>query len=111
MSEHLHEQLDLGGIKVDVELSMLLQLVWKHGITTAESCQGGPEPAYVVFPLVADAAEFLLQTSHLTDYRLEDQVALTIMAPLEVTGAPRGKVSWMADHTEAISRVWMKAFS
>lgn len=105
-----HDQIEVAGISVDVGLSMLLQLVWKRGITTTESCQGDPGPAYVVFPLVTDGAEFLLQSAHLTDYRLGDQLALTIVRPVEhVAGVPRSKVSWLPEYTPALAKGWMSA--
>jgi hypothetical protein len=44
---------------VDVELAGLMRNLWRHGIRTVMSCQGGPEPVWIVFERQVDFARFL----------------------------------------------------
>lgn len=118
----VHAQLEIEGpqgtVSVDEGLSYFLQLVWARGMTTAGSCQGGggtadTQVAYILFPDMKDAAEFLITCAHLTEYRLGDNIALTIMHPPEteedVVLGPQGKVTWMPEFTLLLSNAWSKA--
>lgn len=107
-----HAQIEIDGISVDEGLSMLLQLVWKRGIVTSSSCQGGgitheTAAAYLICPKVEDAAEFLVHTAHQSGYVFGDNVALTIIHPEgELNDPPRGKVSWLPELTPHLTKAW-----
>lgn len=107
-----HAQIEIDGISVDEGLSVLLQLVWKHGIVTSESCQGGgitnqTAAAYIICPKVEDAAEFLLHSAQHTNYLYGDNIALTIIHPVgDVNAPPRGKVSWLPELTTQLTKAW-----
>lgn len=107
-----HSQIEIDGISVDEGMSVLLQLVWSRGMVTSESCQGGgitdkTAAAYILFPKVDDAAEFLMHCAHLTEYRYGDNIALTIIHPeKDLSQPPRGKVSWVPELTVALTKAW-----
>jgi hypothetical protein len=93
-------------------LGGLVPLVWAKGMTTEDTCDGsngepGKNFAYIVFPNLGDAAEFLLHIAHITNYKLGDNVALTIFHPSgDIAHQPRGKVAWMPLFTELFVKVW-----
>ena len=104
----LHPQIEIDGTEVDTGLAVLLTLVWKHGLNTRESCEGDAEhPAYIVFPELKDAGEFLLQSAHLTHYLMGDNLAMTIQHPAQdITTPPEGKVTWLPELTHVLQRAW-----
>lgn len=108
-----HPQIDIDDEVVDAELAVLLPLIWERGIKTRQACQGDvnrhplPSPAYIICPRIEDAAEFLVHVAHITDYKLGDNIALTIRHPLDdIQGQPEGKVAWVPEMTAFIVKSW-----
>lgn len=103
-----HPQTDIDNQVVDADLAVLLPLIWERGIKTRQACQGDEKtPAYILCPRIEDAAEFLLHVATITDYKLGDNIAMTVSHPLEhVQGPPEGKVAWLAALTPFIVKSW-----
>lgn len=94
-------------------LAGLVPLAWDKGMDTGETNAGGMEdgkldsPAFIVFPVLTDAVEFLLHVCHITEYRLGDNVVLSVVHPDEdLGGAPLGKVTWMPSMTPLLVKAW-----
>lgn len=108
----IHKQFEVDGVLVDEGIYLLLHHVWRRGLKTRSSCEGGgPTPytdlPYIVFPEVDDAIEFLKHTNHLTDYRYGAGIGLNLVHPMiDLTGAPEGKVTWMKVCTVPIIDAW-----
>jgi hypothetical protein len=58
-----------------------------------------------MFHTAPEALEFLLQTAHLMNYTVGEQVALSVHRPLTGT-EPGGKVMWHPDATHALVAGW-----
>ena len=106
-----HPQIEIdGGIMVDEQIAPLVALAIRYGVTTRWSCQGGDDPpfdlAYITFPDLKDAVEFLAQTAQLMDYEVGDKMALSIhrelgpgegpLAARDRAGAGDGQRGWAA---------------
>ena len=115
MTEPHHPQalIDDQGTTVDELIAPLVIAARTHGLTTRWSCQGGDEGpfafAYITFPDIKEALEFQLQTAHNLDYRLGENLALTIMRPLGPGEGPGGKVTWPPELTEFLIKGWASA--
>lgn len=132
---HPQVQVDYHGraIRVDEGIAELLQMVWRAGIKTSYSCQGGSEPgeisvagvagasmfgrdasdADIVFPTFEDGVDFLHETVLLlgppTDFFSPlhyDDIVLKALPPLPNATTMRAKASWAHDLTPVITGAW-----
>lgn len=108
----IHKQFEHQGVLVDEGIYLLLHHVWRRGLTTRSSCEGGgPTPytnlPYIVFPALDDGIEFLKHSNHMTDYRYGQFIGLNIVHDLmDLTGPPEAKVTWMTQVTLPLINAW-----
>jgi hypothetical protein len=105
-----HPQIEVNGIWVDEKIAPLIAQAHKMGISTRWSCQGGDDPpyalAYITFPKIADAVEFLTATAHNMDYAIGDNLALSVHRELAMGEGPGGKVTWHPHNTPRLIDAW-----
>ena len=91
------------GIWVMELIAPLIAAAHRIGIATRWSWPGGDNPpfelAYITFPKVDDAVEFLKATNHHMGYTLGDNLALTQHRELATGEGPGGKVTWHPHNT------------
>lgn len=108
-----HPQIEVNGIWVDEKIAPLVAQAHKMGIATRWSCQGGDESpyalAYITFPLIDDAVEFLKATNHQLDYCLGDNLALSQHRELSMGEGPGGKITWHPHNTPKLIDAWRQA--
>jgi hypothetical protein len=111
MTDTVHPQvpIDDEGTLCDEKIAPLVRATRRHGLASHGSCQGGGEGdyalAYIVFCTWKEAVEFLLQSGHLLDYQIGDQVAMSIHRPL-AGSTPGGKAIWHPDFTPTLVAAW-----
>lgn len=94
------------------DLSPLVAAVTRYGLSVTTSFPGGQpgqEVASLRFADFEDAVEFLRHTGLESAYSFGDQLGCAILHPAtDITGTPEGKVMWLPELTELITRVWEK---
>jgi hypothetical protein len=103
-------------VEIDVELILLLALLWKHGIHTRDSCQGGLNPrsqqtedAYITFRSREDLMRAMKLSSGLSQYVTihvtgEDLVPVFpggVGVPEYYLGG-NWSMRWASEHTPAV---------
>lgn len=112
MTQPVHPQIpiDLDGTLVDEKIAPLVKAAREHGLTSHGSCQGGGEGdyalAYIVFTSAQETLEFLLQSAHLLNYQIGDQLAMSVHRPL-ASDTPGGKAIWHPDFTTTLVNAWV----
>lgn len=103
-----HKQINLKGVEVDEGLVDLLENVWEAGINTQFSCQGGTNPAMIVFPTVTDGLRFVEETLAVTGTYgcYTGRLMMQIVNPWPADGPSRFLVEWPAEFTPVWEAAW-----
>lgn len=103
------------GVTADELIAPLVLLVHRYGLKTRSTSQGvdSPDrdtlkPAYLTFPHMDDAVEFLLQTAHLANYTIGDHLALSAHRPLGPNEGPTGMVRFLPEALPYLILLWTK---
>jgi hypothetical protein len=107
---HPQVPIDTEGTLCDEKIAPIVAAARRHGLITRWSCQGGDEDpfqlAYLTFPDVKDALEFLLQSAHNLDYQIAEKLVLSVHRPLSLNEGPGGRVTWHPEFTDTLIRAW-----
>lgn len=98
---------------VDEAVVPVFLMAREHGLHPFDPSEGDPAnhvPAQLAFPAPEEALEFLICTHHHTNYTLDDQIMLSILAPQEGSDRPQAKVYWLPSLTNLINEAWRLSF-
>lgn len=106
------------GRTADELIAPLVLLVEKYGIAVRTSSQGvhgeGRDevvPAFLSFPDAQDGLEFLLQTAHMSEYKIGEHLSLSIHRPLGPHEGPNAIVRFLPEAIPWLILLWSKVSS